>query len=61
MQKSQEEVLVVVLLAVVVHYKQHSFEDVETSVKRVVAESFLASVRIPGFRLFPPSWLFHFS
>ena len=61
MQRSQEEVLMVVLLAVVVLYKQRSFEDVETSVKRVVAESFLASVHIPGFPLFPPSWLFHFS
>lgn len=63
MQRSQEEVFMVVFLfkAVVMLFKQHSLEGVEASVKRVVAESFLASVHIPGFPLFPPSWLFHFS
>lgn len=63
MQRSQEEVFMVVFLfkAVVMLFKQHSLVGVEASVKRVVAESFLASVHIQGFPLFPPSWLFHFS
>jgi len=63
MHRSQEEVFMVVFLfkAVVMLFKQHSLEGVETSVKRVVAESFLASVHTLGFPLFHPSWLFHFS
>ena len=63
MQRSQEEVFMVVFLfkAMVMLFKQHNLEGVRTFVKRVVAESFLASVHILGFPLFHASWLFHFS
>lgn len=47
--ESQEEVFMVVAVVVVMLFKQHGLEDVETSVKRAVEESFLTSVPTSRF------------